>query len=233
MEALDAICATYIGGELLNHLQDQFTGRLGQNAGWQLSIDQTDKYGHTLLFRYPTSAEDIAHSYVRGHVKLELGWRSVTEPAELRTLKPYIADQFPSAIQDADVICSVLLPTRTFWEKVTAIHAESFKDGVPQFFSRHYSDVAAMLQSEIGNAAARDVAMLEDVRQYKERYYASARAHYDLAIPGSLAIVPDDDKVRALAADYREMRMMFFRDPPTFGEVMGRLRELQEQLNGK
>jgi hypothetical protein len=107
-----------------------------------------------------------------------------------------------------------------------------FRDITPHFFSRHYSDVAAMLQTPIGETASRDLAMLDEVCQYKERYYASAWARYDLAVPGTLSIVPSETKMRALTADYREMRMMFFHEPPAFESVVDRLRLLQEQVNG-
>ncbi len=126
----------------------------------------------------------------------------------------------------------MLLPARTFWEKVTALHAESFRDVVPHFFSRHYSDVAELIETEVGRAASRDVAMLDEVRKFKQTYYPAAWAHYDRAAPGSLKIIPSDEKVRVLISDYRDMRMMFFREPPPFGTILDRLRALERQING-
>lgn len=233
MDALDAACAGYIGDELNAALRELFANRLGTDEGWQLLVDPDDRYAHTLLFHYPTSAPEIAHTYIRERVKIELGWRSATTPVETRTFKPYIAERFPDLMQHPDVTCTVLSPGRTFWEKVTALHAESFRDVVPHFYSRHYSDVGAMLQNSIGEAASRDLATLDDVRQYKDRYYATAWARNDLAVPGSLSIVPSAAKMRALATDYRDMRMMFFREPPAFELVIKQLRALQEQVNAK
>ena len=231
MDSLDSVCAQYIDQDLKAALQEQFAERLGVRSGWELSVDPDDRYLHTLLFQYPTSAPEIEHSYIRGRVKIELGWRSATAPSEVREFRSYVAEQFPDVMRDANVRCTVLSAARTFWEKVTALHAESYRDEVPHFFSRHYSDVAAMLQVDIGKAASRDLAMLEEVRKFKARYYPSARARYDLAVPGTLTIVPSESKALALATDYRNMRMMFFSEPPEFGEVMERLYGLQEQIN--
>ncbi|HEY1655349.1 MAG TPA: nucleotidyl transferase AbiEii/AbiGii toxin family protein [Candidatus Tumulicola sp.] len=231
MQALDSLCARYIAEDLANVLRQRFEDRLATRTGWEITVDPDDRYRHTLLFRYPTSAPDVEHTYIRGRVKIELGWRSVTEPRELRTFTSYVATRFPDLMEDADVTCTVLLPKRTFWEKVTALHAESFRDGVPHFFSRHYSDVASMRATEIGEAASRDLAALEDVRQYKERYYPAAWARYDLAVPGSLSIVPSDTKMRALASDYRDMQMMFLREPAPFDDMIQQLRSLQDQIN--
>ena len=73
--------------------------------------------------------------------------------------------------------------------------------------------------------------MLEAVRVFKERYYPSAWARYDLAVPGTLTLVPGESKVRDLAIDYRDMRMMFLSDPIPFEEIMSTLRLLQEEVN--
>jgi hypothetical protein len=232
MAALDAACANYVAGDLAAELRRQFASRLGTIEGWELSIDPDDRYSHTLLFQYPVSAPDIEHPYIRGLVKIELGWRSATTPVEARTLKPYLAEHFPRLMDSPDVHCTALSPARTFWEKVTALHAESFRDEVPLFFSRHYSDVAEIFQTNLGEAASLDLAMLDDVRVYKQRYYPAAWARYDLAVPGSLSIVPSAAKIQALTSDYRDMRMMFLREPSTFEGVLGHLRTLQHLVNG-
>jgi len=231
MESLDRACAHYIADDLQNVLREQFADHLRTREGWALSVDPDDQHQHTLLFRYPPSAPEIEHTYIRGQVKIELGWRSVTEPAEARAFKPYVADRFPDLMDHPNAICTVLSPARTFWEKVTALHAASFRNNVPHFFSRHYSDVASMFQAEIGKTASRDFTMLREVREFKQRYYPAARARYDLAVPGTLAIVPTEAKTRALASDYRDMRVMFFRGPPRFNDVMDQLRALEEQIN--
>jgi len=134
-------------------------------------------------------------------------------------------------LEEPQIAASVLVPDRTFWEKVTALHAESFRAKPKQFFSRHYSDVASMLRTRIGQDASRDLAMLEDVRVFKDVYYYVARARYDLAKPGTLVVVPDEDRTRELAIDYRNMRQMFLSDPPPFSQVVEQLRAFEEQVN--
>ncbi len=143
---------------------------------------------------------------------------------------PFLAE-IPMLLRSPQVICNVLAPGRTFWEKVTALHAESFRGETKRFFSRHYSDVAAMLQTQIGKTASRDLAMLDDVRIFKDVYYHSGWARYDLARPGSLAIVPSREKLRDLAGDYRGMRQMFLSHPPSFDWVIDQLRAFESEVN--
>jgi hypothetical protein len=114
---------------------------------------------------------------------------------------------------------------------VTALHAESFRERTSRFFSRHYSDVAAMLKTQTGQGASRDHAMLEDVRVFKDIYYHAAWDHYELAAPGSLVVIPGTEKLRELASDYRSMEQMFLSKPPPFDQVIDRLREFESAIN--
>lgn len=229
-DRLDIACRKYVDDVLRPTLHEVISQRLGPKD-WELSVDPEDRLGHTLLFKYPWSDPSREHDYIRGRVKMELGWRSATTPVERRTVSPYAATIFPSLFIAPRATCSVLTPDRTFWEKVTALHAESFRDDVPRFFSRHYSDVAVLSRTDRGAQALRDLALLETVRCYKQRYYSSAWARYDLARPGTLRLRPSERKARALGADYRSMRTMFFVDPPTFSEVLDDLGRLEAAIN--
>lgn len=231
--ALDVACAGYIGDPLLAELQTQFSTRLASTDGWSIDVDPTDS--NALLFQYRQSNPQLDYSSVLGGVKIgivkiELGWRAKTDPQEPRTIVPFLAE-IPMLLRSPQVICNVLAPGRTFWEKVTALHAESFRGETKRFFSRHYSDVAAMLQTQIGKTASRDLAMLDDVRIFKDVYYHSGWARYDLARPGSLAIVPSREKLRDLAGDYRGMRQMFLSHPPSFDWVIDQLRAFESEVN--
>jgi len=228
---LDRECTKYVGDILYPTLHKVFTNRLGA-TGWELIIDPDEPHGHTLLFRYPWSDPSREHEYLRGRVKIELGWRSATTPAEERVVTPYAATQFPDLFVRPSVRCRVLTADRTFWEKVTALHAESFRDEVPRFFARHYSDVAVLSRTDLGAASVNDLAMLETVRLYKERYYPSAWARYDLATPGTLRLCPSAAKGSALTSDYRAMRSMFFTEPWPFSDVLDRLRQIEKTING-
>ncbi len=229
MERLDTACAAYIGEQLLPLLRAQIAERLGGDQGWDLLLDSSDP--NTLLFHYPKSDPGRAYGYLRDTVKIELGWRAKSAPSELRNIEPYLAG-IPMLLNESQLACTVLSPDRTFWEKVTALHAESFRDKPKQFFSRHYSDVAAMLRTRIGLEASCDLSMLDDVRVFKSIYYHAAWAHYDLAVPGSLVIVPGSTRIREFEADYRDMQQMFLHEPPPFGAVIQQLAEFEANING-
>jgi hypothetical protein len=228
MDQLDKACAAYLADRLLSTLRANFAARLGSTDGWKVEVDTDDP--NALLLHYPKSDPNREDPYIRSVVKIELGWRAKTAPSELRIVTPYVAD-IPMMLQESQIVCSVLAPNRTFWEKVTALHAESFRQKAKQFFSRHYSDVATMLQTQIGQLASRDFDMLEDVRVFKDVYYHTPWARYDLAKPGSLVVVPGPERLRELAVDYRGMQQMFLSEPPAFNLIIRQLRAFEYAVN--
>jgi hypothetical protein len=50
--------------------------------------------------------------------------------------------------------------------------------------------------------------------------------------PSSLLVCPSDDNIARIRSDYRDMREMFFAEPPPFESLMAELRELEERVSG-
>jgi len=74
------------------------------------------------------------------------------------------------------------------------------------------------------------MAVLAQVVRHKETFYPSGWARYDLARPGSLRLVPREERLAALEKDYRNMRVMIFGEPPAFDSIMGALAALEMGL---
>ena len=78
---------------------------------------------------------------------------------------------------------------RTFWEKATALHAEAHRpkeSPTPRYFSRHYYDIAILLDTDDGNAAAADNELLELVAL--ERTRVSGPATREIAVDSASEI---------------------------------------------
>jgi hypothetical protein len=238
IEALAGDVEKHIADKLLPALRDAITAHLGvpETGGWSLEIDPRD--AQTVNFRYPASlsADDYAGmAYITPRVKLEFGARGDPWPTEERTIRPYAADEFPDFFDDADCEVTVLSAQRTFWEKATALHAEAHRPAVtatPQYFSRHYYDIAMLLDTEEGKAAAMDFDLLEQVAKHKSVFFRSAWANYDSARPGTLKLMPSEARQKDLRADYRDMApMMFDETPLAFDEILARIQKLQDAIN--
>ena len=73
--------------------------------------------------------------------------------------------------------------------------------------------------------------LLRAVADFKDKFYHRGWARYDLAVPGTMALVPPDHVLKAVERDYQGMRFMIFGDRPTFGDMMKVIRSLEEEIN--
>ncbi len=228
----------HIAEKLLPALRASIVRQLGEptNGEWSLEIDGAD--AQTVNFHYPTAlaaAEYESMRYITPRVKLEFGARGDPWPTEERVIRPYAADDYPNFFENPDSTVVVLSARRTFWEKATALHAEAHRpaeSSTPQYFSRHYYDLAMLLDTDEGKAAATDFELLEQVAKHKAIFFRSGWASYDTARPGSLRLLPNEARLKDLRADYRAMApMMFDESPPSFDDILAKVAALQETIN--
>lgn len=230
----------HIAEKLMPALHAAIVEHLGEPAdgAWSLEIDPND--AQTVNFHYPTALPPTEYEsigYITPRVKLELGARGDPWPTEEKTIHPYSAEDFPDFFSAPDVVVTVLSARRTFWEKATALHAEAHRPAespMPQYFSRHYYDLAMLLDTAEGQAAASDFELLAQVAKHKATFFRSGWASYDTAKPGTLRLTPDAARIRDLQADYRAMApMMFDERPPAFDAILTTLGKLQETINSQ
>ncbi len=72
--------------------------------------------------------------------------------------------------------------------------------------------------------------MLQQVVDFKNRFYPAGSAHYELAKPGTMRLMPPDDCIPALKADYTHMKNMIFGEKPEFDEVLKTIHILQNDI---
>lgn len=225
-----AACAEYIRVDFLNVLQGRFAETLGAQD-WALSISPDDP--HIVRFRYPRSVQSRLE-YLSPSVILELGTHAAFIPRERFAIRSFAATEFPNVFEAPDVAVTALLAKRTFWEKVTILHAEFYRPAdktLPGRYSRHYYDVGMLTQGRFRDEALADLALLAQVVRHKRTFYPAAWARYELAMPGTLRLVPPEHRIAALRQDYREMATMIFGEPPEFGSLLRNLAEFEAETN--
>ena len=240
IEALVTRCEEAISGELIPRLRERFATVLGDegsgDAPWSLSLDEGD--AQTVNFSYPPglrSGGALPISYVRPIVRLELGARSDHWPAEEHVIQSYAAEVLPDSFEVPSCRVRTLSAERTFWEKVTILHAESHRPTDKpsgERLSRHYYDVARLYQNAIGEKALLRNDLLEAVVTHKRLFFRSAWANYETAVRGSFRLVPPEECRSAFETDYRAMReTMIFGESYSFDELLAVLAEVETKLN--
>jgi hypothetical protein len=79
--------------------------------------------------------------------------------------------------------------------------------------------------------ALADIAILESVVEFKQRFYPRGWARYDLAKPGTLRLVPEGHILEAVKNDYKAMRNMIYGDYYDFEKIQYVLAELEGEIN--
>jgi hypothetical protein len=225
-EAIQAEVTT----KILPQLAQSFESVMGK-PGWELKPSTEAGEEMTLLFSYPSAFEYTA--YIRPQIKIEFGrgdqWSSKEFP-----ISPYVTEEFPDIFTIPNAVVPVLDSQRTFWEKVTLLHAEHHRPDPPALklrMSRHWSDIAVMSTDETFATEKLDLTLLAEVIKFKKVYFASTWANYDSAFPGTMRLVPNDALHKLLREDYKAMREMFVDEPLSFDEIIARLRVLETRIN--
>lgn len=221
---IDEQAKGYIAGELLQKMSEC------AGAICRCTVDGDDP--HVLNIRYPGA---FADGYLRPEVRLEIGPLASWLPFAEYTIRPYAAEAFPRVFRKPECAVKAIRAERTFWEKATILHHEAHRpEGSPQppRNSRHYYDLAKMATAPVKNIALADLALLESVVEFKQRFYPRGWARYDLAKPGSFRLVPTGHVLESVKADYRAMRTMIFGEYPNIAEILATLQGLEDEING-
>jgi hypothetical protein len=226
-DEIDEKLQTYKNEIIVPRLQE-----LGEPHG--LSIED----GDTPWEIHVTYSSELANNvaYLKPRVKIEFSGRNETEPSQKHTVKPYLLEGtddliFPEATID------VLDAERTFWEKVTLIHAALNSGNMgksAERMSRHWSDVSVMMKNGIGGKALQDQELCRRVVDHKTKFWRDSKAKYEDCLTKNFRLVPSGSAYEDLKNDYDAMTkagMFFDESCPNFEATIADILALQDQLN--
>jgi hypothetical protein len=227
-------CRAFVVESLSPDLENAVSVILGENSNWELALDADDPDSQSIRFHYPPAISTKLSPYFAQSVKIELGARSDHFPIEAATIRPYLAEILPVSMDDRVVQLRVLDAARTFWEKATILHSichQPSEKRVVTRMSRHYYDLFQLANDETGQRALERLDLLERVATHKTVFFKAAWARYDEAKPGSLRLVPGQERIKELEEDFIQMQPMFFDQAPEFGAILASMRHLENQIN--
>lgn len=218
-----------LGTKTEEYLRDTFVPFLRSQLPADVDVSVSDAVAQGVVARYPAM---YSSAYVQAGVLLEIGPLASWVPSIWKTIVPEVSRYYPRILGDEAIPVKVTTAERTFWEKVTIAHqiAHSNKE-IPPRYARHYYDIVMLSRSGVAATALRDVKLLRSVAEFKERFYPSRAARYDLARPGTVRILPGEERLVELARDYRNMATMFYGPPPDWQALVDELRRLEQSIN--
>ncbi len=227
-KAANARAEAFLRETFLPRLKADFSRILTND--FSLFIDDAEP--QAVCFAYPRI---FSTSGVAGVVRMEIGALAAWTPVQNATVESYAAQRYPHLFDTPSVQIRTVSPERTFWEKATILHKEAFRENgrFPPRYSRHYYDLFCMEKSSVREHALADLDLLARVVRFKDRFYHAGSAHYELAKPGTMRLLPPDNCLPILRDDYTHMKNMIFGHQPDFEEIMLCMRRLERQINQK
>lgn len=221
-QSINEQAQNYIAEILLPRLQEL----MGDTC--ELVIDSADP--HTVNITYPKA---FSSEYLRPQVRLEIGPLAAMLPMEWCDVQPYAAKYFPDIFEQAIVSVPTIVVGRTFWEKLTILHAEAHRPldkSLPSRYARHYYDVYKLVETGLYKKAMEQSDLLAEVVQFKQKFYPSGWANYGTATFAGLVLQPSAHHIDALKADYGQMREMLFGNKPNFDQIIAALITLENEV---
>ena len=225
-KALNAETEVFLREQFVPRLQEDFAQLLVDE--FQIEVDEHET--QTVNFTYPKL---FGEDSILPMVRLEIGALAAWTPTTQSEIISYAAQQYGRIFQNPSTSVLTVMPERTFWEKVTILHKEAFRTNgnFPARYSRHYYDLFCMDASPLKAAAFGNLDLLARVVTFKDRFYPAGNAHYDLAKPGTMRLLPPEDCLPVLRDDYAHMRNMLFGEIPSFEEIMTCIARLEKEIN--
>ncbi|MEI6832052.1 MAG: nucleotidyl transferase AbiEii/AbiGii toxin family protein [Candidatus Omnitrophota bacterium] len=230
LDRLKQACQEKIADVIISEMKDKIAPALSDIGRWEIKLDPDDSDKQTILFKYPSIIDNSMNNYIQPIVKIELGARSDHWPVEVMSVKPYVSNASGKVTIEGTQV-RVLGAERTFWEKATILHAISYGSKLRTRMSRHYYDVFEMIGSSIYDKAVQNIDLLIKVAEHKALFFKDSKARYDLAKPGSLRLMPQNEHIIQLNEDYQQMQEMFFEDSPSFESILEKLKTAEEEIN--
>ncbi|MBB1532882.1 MAG: nucleotidyl transferase AbiEii/AbiGii toxin family protein [Mogibacterium sp.] len=217
----------FLKNEFVSQLDSDFKDML--NEEFHISIDESEP--STVLFEYP---KVFKSSYVTQAVRLEIGTLASWTPSKVVHVVPDIQKIYPMLFDGDFIEVRSVLPERTFWEKATILHHEANRPkelAIPKRYARHYYDLVCIANSPYKDRALKNSELLEDVVQFKQKFYPRKWAKYEEATTETIRLVPEDYRLKEIKEDYKNMTEMFFGEYPSFENLINSVLELEKEIH--
>lgn len=220
--------AAFYRDSLVPCLNIELSHKLG-DGNW-VEVDADDEM--VVNFVYPQIFET---EYIIPHVRLEIGPLAEWMPSHITSILPFAAEQYGQLFEQRSTDILTIDVERPFWEKITILHKmANFPEGktLPHRYARHLYDVYCLVNSDIKKSAFERKELLEQDVAFKQKFYYAKSAHYETATLKEIKLIPAEEIMQPLRADYAAMANMFYGAAPTFEEILKYLAELETEIHG-
>lgn len=157
------------------------------------------------------------------------------EPSESKQIESIVGSVFPDQKFVTEPFqVEVVVPARTFLEKIFLLHEEfqKPKDKIRYLrMTRHLYDLERLMDHSFGKEALADKELFQTIVVHREKYTPVRGISYEWHSPNTLNFLPPQEVIGLWEQDYKTMREnMFYGESLDFEELIGRIKELKQRL---
>jgi len=175
-------------------------------------------------------------NYIKRKVIVEVSGRSMSEPLQAVTLQSMMDEVFTNEeFTEKPFEVQVVIPQRTFIEKICLLHEEFAKPQElirTERMSRHLYDLAQIMDSPVAEKALEDKDLYNSVVEHRRIFVGLKGFDYSTLSPKTINIIPPENIIDLWKADYETMQnTMIYGDSLPFNKLIGKIKQLNEQIN--
>jgi len=175
------------------------------------------------------------NTYLRDEVMLEVGARSLFEPAVSASVESFVAGSFPHLIsKDADVQIMAAAVEKTFLEKAFLLHELFTTDGCKNANrkSRHLYDLYKMYIRGIADSAITDDGLWESIRHHREIFTSIRDVDYTPDVRKRICLTPPAEVMTVWKNDYDSMvaNMIYDDTIPSFDIIIESVKAVEKMF---
>ena len=177
-----------------------------------------------------------ASEYIKRKIILEVGGRSMREPLETVKLQSIIDKAFPNTkFAEKPFNAQVVVPERTFLEKICLLHEEFAKPQElvrTERMSRHLYDLVQMMDTEVADEALANKELYNSVVEHRRIFVGLKGFDYSTLAPQIIKIIPPDSVIDLWKSDYEIMQStMIYGKSLSFNKLIDKIKQLNERIN--
>ena len=195
--------------------------------------DKTYPEPRQILVKYKSMFE-LELSYIKPHIILEIGSRSLFEPTEKSFIKSMISAVYPAV--ETSVVKQAITTSvaqKTFLEKAFLLHELFTTEACSRADrkSRHLYDLEHMMDKDFAIEAIKDDNLWLTIHHHREVFTRMRDVDYSEDIRKRIVLTPPEKYYQLWALDYANMQSSMIYDKSiSFEELMERMRELENRF---
>ena len=176
------------------------------------------------------------NDYIKPVVKIEVSGRSMSEPVIIIKLQSIVDEVFEGMqFINSAFEAKVVVPERTFLEKICLLHEEFAKPQElirTERMSRHLYDLEKIMTTKIIEKALTDKKLYNSIIEHRRVFIGLKGFDYDTLAPTKIKIVPHEKIIDLWKVDYEIMqRTMIYGESLPFNKLIEKIIQLNKRIN--